>query len=151
MGEMTAVNLMSLMGDNGAQQKQRQKERQQKREERKAQGISEEEIAKLEAEEDAQAEQEALQKSTGNTLQDLEVCKFVTALCHCQIAENAVPGKDFQMSFIDEKIEHRTPSCFPACTKLRSRRITWSNSFKLAQGLFQFKTRNGDYFRKKLV
>lgn len=91
MGEMTAVNLMSLMGDNGAQQKQRQKERQQKREERKAQGISDEEIAKLEAEEDAQAEQEVLQKSTGNTLQDLEVCKFVNALCYCQIAESAVP------------------------------------------------------------
>jgi len=64
------------MGDNGTQQKERQKERQQKREERKVQGISEEEIAKLEAEEDAQAEQEALQKSTGNTLQDLEVCNF---------------------------------------------------------------------------
>lgn len=91
MGEMTAVNLMSLMGDNGAQQKQRQNERQQKREERKAQGISDEEIAKLETEEDAQAEQEVLQKSTGNTLQDLEVCKFVNALCYCQIAESAVP------------------------------------------------------------
>lgn len=91
MGEMTAVNLMSLMGDNGAQQKQRQNERQQKREERKAQGISDEEIAKLEAEEDAQAEQEVLKKSTGNTLQDLEVCKFVNALCYCQIAESAVP------------------------------------------------------------
>ena len=64
---------MSLMGDNGAQQKQRQNERQQKREERKAQGMTEEEIAKLEAEEDAQAQQEVLQKSTGNTLQDLEV------------------------------------------------------------------------------
>lgn len=73
LGEITTVNLMSLMGDNGAQLKQRQKERQQKREERKAQGISDDEIAKLEAEEDAQAEQETLQKSTGNTLQDLEV------------------------------------------------------------------------------
>ena len=73
LGEMTAVNLMSLMGDNGAQQKQRQRERQQKREERKAQGISEQDISKLEAEEDAQTEQEILQKSTGNTLQDLEV------------------------------------------------------------------------------
>ena len=76
MGETTAVNLMSLMGDNGAQLKQRQKERRQKHEERKARGISEEEIAKLEAEEDAQAEQETLQKSTGNTLQDLEVRSF---------------------------------------------------------------------------
>ena len=63
------------MGDNGAQLKQRQKEREHKREERKALGISDEEIAKLEAEEDAQAEQETLQKSTGNTLQDLEVCR----------------------------------------------------------------------------
>ena len=92
LGEMTAVNLMSLMGDNGAQQRQRQKERQQKREERKAQGISGEEIAKLEAEEDAQVEQEALQKSTGNTLQDLEVCNFVNASCHCQSVEKAVPA-----------------------------------------------------------
>jgi len=73
LGEITTVNLMSLMGGNGAQLKQRQKEREQKREERKAQGISDEEIAKLEAEEDAQAEQETLEKSTGNTLQDLEV------------------------------------------------------------------------------
>ena len=76
LGEMTAVNLMSLMGENGVQQKQRQKERQQKREERKAQGIADEEISKLEAEEDAQTEQEILQKSTGNTLQDLEVRSF---------------------------------------------------------------------------
>lgn len=73
LGEITTVNLMSLMGDNGVQLKQRQKEREQKREERKAQGISDVEIVKLEAEEDAQAEQETLQKSTGNTLQDLEV------------------------------------------------------------------------------
>lgn len=70
---MAAINLMSLMGDNGAQQKQRQNEREQKREERKSQGMTEEEIAKLEAEEDVQAQQEVLQKSTGNTLQDLEV------------------------------------------------------------------------------
>ena len=68
------------MGDNGAQQKQRQKERQQKREDRKAQGISDEEISKLEAEEDAQTEQEILQKSTGNTLQDLEVWGFTFIL-----------------------------------------------------------------------
>ena len=75
MGEVAVINLMSLMGDNGAQQKQRQHERQQKREERKSQGMTEEEIAKLEAEEDVQAQQEVLQKSTGNTLQDLEVYK----------------------------------------------------------------------------
>ena len=65
------------MGDNGAQQKQRHIQREQKREERKAQGMADEEIAKLEAEEDAQAEQEAVEKSTGYTLQDLEVCKHV--------------------------------------------------------------------------
>lgn len=64
---------MSLMGANGTQQKQRQNERQQKREERKSQGMSDEEILKLEAEEDVQAEEEALKKSTGSTVQDLEV------------------------------------------------------------------------------
>jgi len=74
LGEVTAVNLMSLMGENRAQQKQRQVERQQKREELKGQGLSEEEIAKLEAEEDQQAEEAAQKSSTGNTLQDLEVC-----------------------------------------------------------------------------
>ena len=73
LGEMTTFNLMSLMGENGPRQKQRKNERQQKREERKAQGMADEEIAKLEAEEDAQAEEEALKKSTGNTVQDLEV------------------------------------------------------------------------------
>jgi len=72
LGEVTAVNLMSLMGENRAQQKQRQVERQQKREELKGQGLSEEEIAKLEAEEDQQAEEAAQKSSTGNTLQDLE-------------------------------------------------------------------------------
>ena len=73
LGDMTAFNLMSLIGENGPQRKQRQNERQQKREERKAQGMADEEIAKLEAEEDGQAEEEALKKSTGNTVQDLEV------------------------------------------------------------------------------
>ena len=78
LGEVTAINLMSLMGANRAQQKQRQSERQQKREERKGQGLSEEEIAKLEAEEDLQANEEAQKTSTGNTLQDLEVCKILS-------------------------------------------------------------------------
>ena len=63
------------MGESGTQQKQRQIERQQKREERKAQGMSDEEILKLEVEEDAKADEEALKKSTGNTVQDLEVNK----------------------------------------------------------------------------
>ena len=78
LGEVTAINLMSLMGANRAQQKQRQTERQQKREERKGQGSSEEEIAKLEAEEDLQANEEAQKAITGNTLQDLEVCKILS-------------------------------------------------------------------------
>ncbi|RMX39987.1 hypothetical protein pdam_00022972 [Pocillopora damicornis] len=72
LGEAAAINLMSLMGANGTQQKQRQNERQQKREERKSQGMSDEEILKLEAEEDVQAEEEALKRSTGSTVQDLE-------------------------------------------------------------------------------
>ena len=86
MGEAAAINLMSLMGANGTQQKQRQNERQQKREERKSQGMSDEEIFKLEAEEDVQAEEEALKKSTGSTVQDLEVNisvyrKFLDQIC----------------------------------------------------------------------
>ena len=76
LGEVIAVNLMSLMGENRAQQKQRQEEREQKRMEQKGQGLSEEEIAKLEAEEDVQAEDVALKSSTGNALQDLEVCRI---------------------------------------------------------------------------
>ena len=80
---------MSLMGANGTQQKRRQNERQQKREERKSQGMSDEEILKLEAEEDVQAEEEALKKSTGNTVQDLEVNisvyrKFLDQICTLQ-------------------------------------------------------------------
>lgn len=80
---------MSLMGANGTQQKQRQNERQQKREQRKSQGMSDEEILKLEAEEDVQAEEEALKKSTGNTVQDLEVNisvyrKFLDQICTLQ-------------------------------------------------------------------
>lgn len=80
---------MSLMGANGTQQKQRQNERQQKREERKSQGMSDEEILKLEAEEDVQAEEEALKRSTGSTVQDLEVNisvyrKFLDQICTLQ-------------------------------------------------------------------
>lgn len=78
LGEVTAINLMSLMAANRAQQKQRQAERQQKREERKGQGLSEEEIAKLEAGEDLQANEMAQKTTTGNTLQDLEVCKILS-------------------------------------------------------------------------
>ena len=89
LGEAAAINLMSLMGANGTQQKQRQNERQQKREERKSQGMSDEEILKLEAEEDVQAEEEALKKSTGSTVQDLEVNmsvyrKFLDQICTWQ-------------------------------------------------------------------
>lgn len=64
------------MGENWTQQKQRQEEREQKRMEQKGQGLSDEEITKLEAEEDVQAEEAALKGSTGNALQDLEVCRF---------------------------------------------------------------------------
>ena len=86
LGEAAAINLISLMGEDGTQQKQRQIERQQKREERKAQGMSDEEILKLEVEEDAKADEEALKKSTGNTVQDLEVNnsghqKFLDQIC----------------------------------------------------------------------
>lgn len=48
--------------------------------------MSDEEILKLEAEEDVQAEEEALKKSTGSTVQDLEVNisvyrKFLDQIC----------------------------------------------------------------------
>ena len=74
LGEVAAVNLGALMGESRAQQKQRQKEREQKRKELKEQGMSEEEITKMEDADDEQGEQTALKTSTGNALQDLEVC-----------------------------------------------------------------------------
>ena len=46
------------------------------------QGLPDEEIAKLEAEEDVQAEKAAREASTGNALQDLEVCEFIVC-CAC--------------------------------------------------------------------
>lgn len=72
LGEVAAVNLGALMGESRAQQKQRQKEREQKRKELKEQGMSEEEITKMEDADDEQGEQTALKTSTGNALQDLE-------------------------------------------------------------------------------
>lgn len=77
LGDSMAINLISLMGENRVQQKQRQLERERKREELKEQGLPDEEIAKLEAEEDVQAEKAAQEASTGNVLQDLEVCEFI--------------------------------------------------------------------------
>lgn len=77
LGDSMAINLISLMGENRVQQKQRQSEREKKREELKEQGLPDEEIAKLEAEEDVQAEKVAQEASTGNALQDLEVCEFI--------------------------------------------------------------------------
>ena len=77
LGEVTTINLMSLMGAYRAQQKQRQAERQQKREERKGQGLSEGEIAKLEAEEDLQADEATQKTASGNTLEDVEVYKIL--------------------------------------------------------------------------
>lgn len=75
LGELTGVNLVSLMGQNRAQQKTQLKERDQKREKLKEQGMSDEEIAKVEAADETEAEKKAQETSSGNTLQDLEVCK----------------------------------------------------------------------------
>lgn len=75
LGEVTAVNLVSLMGQSRAQQKTQQKEREQKREKLKEQGMSDEEIAKIEAADEAKAEKMVRETSTGNTLQDIEVCE----------------------------------------------------------------------------
>ena len=87
LGDSMAINLISLMGENRVQQKQRQLERERKREELKEQGLPDKEIAKLEAEEDVQAEKAAQEASTGNALQDLEVCEFIV-YCACV----SVPG-----------------------------------------------------------
>lgn len=82
LGDSMDINLISLMGENRVQQKQRQLEREKKREELKEQGLPDQEIAKLEAEEDVQAEKAAQEASTGNALQDLEVCEFI-GCCAC--------------------------------------------------------------------
>ena len=82
LGDSMAINLISLMGENRVQQKHRQLEREKKREELKEQGLPDEEIAKLEAEENVQAEKAAQEASTGNALQDLEVCEFIVC-CAC--------------------------------------------------------------------
>ena len=73
LGELKGVNIVSLMGQSGAQQKAQLKEREQKREKLKEQGMSDEEIAKVEAADEAEAEKTAQETSSGNTLQDLEV------------------------------------------------------------------------------
>lgn len=72
LGEVTGVNLVSLMGQSRAQQKAQLKERDQKREKLKEQGMSDEEIAKVEAADETEAEKTAQETSSGNTLQDLE-------------------------------------------------------------------------------
>ena len=73
LGERTGVNLVSLLGQSRAQQKTQLKEREQKREKLKEQGMSDEEIAKVEAVDETEAEKTAQETSSGNTLQDLEV------------------------------------------------------------------------------
>ena len=73
LGELTGVNLVSLMGQSRAEQKAQLKEREQKREKLKEQGMSDEEIAKVEAADETEAEKTAQETSSGNTLQDLEV------------------------------------------------------------------------------
>ena len=69
LGELTGVNIVSLMGQSRAQLK----EREQKREKLKEEGMSDEEIAKVEAADETEAEKTAQETSSGNTLQDLEV------------------------------------------------------------------------------
>lgn len=73
LGELKGVNIVSLMGQSRAQQKAQLKEREQKREKLKEQGMSDEEIAKVEAADETDAEKTAQETSSGNTMQDLEV------------------------------------------------------------------------------
>jgi len=79
------ANLASLMGENKATYEKRLQERLAKRRERLEQGMNEEEVDKLEAEEDKQFEEEMQKKSTGNALLDLEVLIIVlnfSLLCY---------------------------------------------------------------------
>lgn len=93
LGDSMVINLISLMGENRVQQKHRQLEREKKREELKERGLPDEEIAKLEAEEDVQAEKAAQEASTGNALQDLEVSEFIVC-CACV----SIPGASLLFS-----------------------------------------------------
>ena len=69
----TEANLTALMGENRASYEQRLKERLEKRRQRQEAGMAEEEIERIEAEEDAQAEAHAQEAASGNAIADLEV------------------------------------------------------------------------------
>ncbi|EDO46860.1 predicted protein, partial [Nematostella vectensis] len=66
------ANLVSLMGENRTNYEKHLQERLAKRRQRLAEGMAQEEVDKLEAEEDRQREEELQKASTGNALLDLE-------------------------------------------------------------------------------
>ena len=70
------TNLQSLLGSTKAEQERRMKEKLEARRKRKEAGMNEAEIEKLETEEDAKYEEENANTTSGNLLQDLEVCTY---------------------------------------------------------------------------
>jgi len=68
------ANVQSLLGATKEQQERRLKERLEKRKQRQAAGLSEEEINDIEEKEEKEFEEEVAKKTTGNALQDLQVC-----------------------------------------------------------------------------
>lgn len=69
------TNLKSLLGATKEEQEKRLKERLEKRKQRAAAGMSEEQIEKLETEEDKEFEEAVAKKTTGNALEDLQVAQ----------------------------------------------------------------------------
>lgn len=68
------TNIQSLLGSSKAEQERRLKEKLDQRKKRREQGMSYLDIAKLEEDEDKEFEEEVANTSSGNILQDLEVC-----------------------------------------------------------------------------
>ena len=67
------LQLDAMLAASVEEQEQRMREREEMRELRRKSGLSEEEIAALEKEEDAKYEEELKKRSTRNVLLDLEV------------------------------------------------------------------------------
>ena len=70
------ANLQELMGQNKARYKERMKEKLEKRRQRLKEGMSKDEVTKLEAEEDQQFEEELKKEANVNPLVNLMVSSF---------------------------------------------------------------------------
>ena len=73
-------NLQSLLGSTTEDQEKRFKDKLELRKQRQAEGMSDEEIQKLEAEEDKKFEEDNSKSSKGNVLLDLEVQLIIFCL-----------------------------------------------------------------------